>query len=237
MFWYEATGIAKGQWRVEQHYTTCAAAYNVSGTFPSNADLGSRPLEAIGKAWWRVHSSLWLLARRCFRRMGFIPDKSGRDHEAMWSVNTRTTSAKGELSVCLGGISRSGAHGEAVNGDASDAGESVADCLEVEAASETRSDVSLVPDIDVAAVQAASAEDVIDAANLSKWHALIRFFNDSEDIHGAMYVSIGDERLRSWCPQAYPPGTVQPGSDWPRLAVGLTKKGSIVGLFAAVNVA
>lgn len=60
-------------------------------------------------------------------------------------------------------------------------------------------------------------------ADLRPWRELIRWFHSQEGLLVPSLVMIGDREPRE-------PGGVQPGSVFPRLAVGLTTAGSVVGI-------
>jgi hypothetical protein len=66
----------------------------------------------------------------------------------------------------------------------------------------------------------------------SPYHRLIENFQSQPEIKNPVFIRIGDySTLRRMDKKLFPPGTEMPGSVFPRLAVGLTERGSLVGLF------
>lgn len=64
------------------------------------------------------------------------------------------------------------------------------------------------------------------------WRQLIAWFDRTPELLGAVFVRIGDSQALGRVPKAnYPAGTLLTGSGLPRLAVALTQRESIVGLF------
>lgn len=64
------------------------------------------------------------------------------------------------------------------------------------------------------------------------WRRLIKWFASRKEFVDTAFVRIGDyEALTSLDEDDYPEGTEMPGSVMPRLALGLTRAGSLVGLF------
>ncbi len=69
---------------------------------------------------------------------------------------------------------------------------------------------------------------------LDRWRALICWFCDQPEFLAWSFVRIGDSaRLQQLSQSDFPPGTVIPGCVLPRLAVGLTRGGSLAGIFGA----
>jgi hypothetical protein len=58
-----------------------------------------------------------------------------------------------------------------------------------------------------------------DEAALARWRTMIRWFQDQPDFAAAAFVMIGEDPL----------GGDNNGCVFPRLAVGLTKNGSLIG--------
>lgn len=81
------------------------------------------------------------------------------------------------------------------------------------------------------------AEDLEDEAEtaddyLAAWHQLIDWFASHAQLSQATFVRIGDqEALEDLDPDEMPEGTEMPGSVMPRMAVALTQRGSLVGIF------
>jgi hypothetical protein len=68
--------------------------------------------------------------------------------------------------------------------------------------------------------------------SFAPWRAMIRWFRDRRELRTAAFIRIGDRRILSRLRRDdLPPGTEMPGCVLPRLALGLTKQGSLVGLF------
>jgi hypothetical protein len=64
------------------------------------------------------------------------------------------------------------------------------------------------------------------------WRALIQWFAARPELKDTAFIRIGDnDALDDLDPETCPEGTEMPGSVLPRLAVGLTRSGSLVGLF------
>lgn len=67
------------------------------------------------------------------------------------------------------------------------------------------------------------------------WLNMLNWFQQQHDFIDVAFVSIGDcELLQEIDQEDYPDGTVITGCVLPRLALGLTAKGSLVGLFGYV---
>ncbi len=67
------------------------------------------------------------------------------------------------------------------------------------------------------------------------WRTLMRWFREQAEFKDTAFVSIGDiASLQGLDQSKYPKGTVSTGSSLPRLVVGLTKNGSLAGLFGHV---
>jgi hypothetical protein len=67
---------------------------------------------------------------------------------------------------------------------------------------------------------------------LVPWRSMICWFCKRPEFTTSAFVRIGDNRAFWELPkEEYPPGTDMPGSVLPRLAIGLTPGGSLVGLF------
>jgi hypothetical protein len=72
-------------------------------------------------------------------------------------------------------------------------------------------------------------------SDLAAWKKLLRWFRERPEFSGMAFVSIGDTaELRRLDKGQYPPGTVASGSSLPRLLLGLTKNGSLAGVFGHV---
>jgi hypothetical protein len=73
---------------------------------------------------------------------------------------------------------------------------------------------------------------VEEQAALQPWHALIGWFKQQEHLRSTAFIRIGEyDALMELDEQAFPAGTEMVGSVLPRLALGLTDQGSLVGLF------
>jgi hypothetical protein len=71
-----------------------------------------------------------------------------------------------------------------------------------------------------------------DGRYLYPWRNLIHWFRTQPDFIDSAFVRIGDpELLGQLDASGYPPGTRRPGHILPRLALGLTRLGSLAGLF------
>ena len=67
---------------------------------------------------------------------------------------------------------------------------------------------------------------------LRPWREMIEWFNAQAELTSPVFVRIGDsESLFKVQPEEYPEGTVTTGCVLPRLAVGLSSHGSLIGLF------
>jgi hypothetical protein len=67
------------------------------------------------------------------------------------------------------------------------------------------------------------------------WTGMVDWFSGHSAFVASAFVRIGDPRLLAALPnEASPNGTVIAGGVLPRLALGLTRNGSLVGLFGAV---
>ena len=82
----------------------------------------------------------------------------------------------------------------------------------------------------------AKDDDEADAdETLLAWRQLMAWFNQSEAVHSPVFVHIGDlGALYDVEPADFPEGTEMTGSVLPRLAIGLTHQGSIVGIFGYI---
>ena len=70
---------------------------------------------------------------------------------------------------------------------------------------------------------------------LVPWRSMIRWFHDRPEFTTTAFTRIGDERAFWKLPKdQWPPGTVQIPVALPRLAVGLTPGGSLIGLLGYV---
>ena len=64
------------------------------------------------------------------------------------------------------------------------------------------------------------------------WRTMIQWFSVRPEFTSSAFVQIGDYRsLHHLTPEDWPEGTESPGCVLPRLAVGLTHGGSLIGLF------
>ena len=64
------------------------------------------------------------------------------------------------------------------------------------------------------------------------WRTMIQWFSVRPEFTSSAFVQIGDHRsLHNLPPEDWPEGTESPGCVLPRLAVGLTHGGSLIGLF------
>ena len=64
------------------------------------------------------------------------------------------------------------------------------------------------------------------------WHTMMRWFHAQPDFVTSAFVRIGNNRELWNLPQEkWPPGTALTGCVFPRLALGLTPLGSLIGLF------
>jgi hypothetical protein len=69
-------------------------------------------------------------------------------------------------------------------------------------------------------------------AELARWHSMRSWFQQQADFKVSAFIRIGEYRALSDLEEdAFPPGTEIPGCVLPRLALGLTQQGSLVGLF------
>jgi hypothetical protein len=83
----------------------------------------------------------------------------------------------------------------------------------------------------------AASEDADESDKyLRPWRALIKYFQEKPELSAASFVRIGEYGFSPTAPDesSWPPGTVMPPPLLPRLAVGLTKQGSLVGLISFV---
>lgn len=75
-------------------------------------------------------------------------------------------------------------------------------------------------------------EDTLREERLEPWRMMIQRFRESPELVTSSFVTIGNpqdfEGVRA---NEYPAGTVIPGSVFPRLVLGLTRAGSLAGLF------
>jgi hypothetical protein len=68
--------------------------------------------------------------------------------------------------------------------------------------------------------------------HLRPWRGLIHWFGARPELKDSAFIRIGEyDKLNDLDRGSYPEGTEIPGSVLPRLAVGLTTSGSLVGLF------
>ncbi|GGF46370.1 hypothetical protein GCM10007301_02330 [Azorhizobium oxalatiphilum] len=75
----------------------------------------------------------------------------------------------------------------------------------------------------------------MDDAYFAPWRAMMDWFRRNPAFVATAFVRIGDAQALYELPEAaYPPGTVITGCCLPRLALGLTPKGSLTGLFGHV---
>lgn len=71
-----------------------------------------------------------------------------------------------------------------------------------------------------------------EAAYLLPWRTLLQWFHQRREFITTAFVRIGDQQaLWNLPPAAWPVGTESTGCVLPRLALGLTQNGSLVGLF------
>lgn len=71
-----------------------------------------------------------------------------------------------------------------------------------------------------------------DGRYLYPWRSLIHWFRTQPEFIDSAFVRIGDWQSLNEADRAtFPPGTEMPGGVLPRLALGLTKQGSLAGLF------
>ncbi len=63
------------------------------------------------------------------------------------------------------------------------------------------------------------------------WREMIRWFRERPEFTDTAFVRIGDDALEDLGSDRYPEGTEMPGCVLPRLALGLTRGGSLAGLF------
>jgi hypothetical protein len=81
-----------------------------------------------------------------------------------------------------------------------------------------------------ARVEADGAESEVD--NCIPWRAMIRWFRERPEFRATAFVRIGDQAaLSKLSRNAWPAGTQITGCVLPRLALGLTAGGSLIGLF------
>jgi hypothetical protein len=67
---------------------------------------------------------------------------------------------------------------------------------------------------------------------LRPWRALVQWFGARPELKDSAFIRIGERTALDELERgSYPEGTVIPGCVLPRLAVGLTRSGSLVGLF------
>jgi hypothetical protein len=77
-------------------------------------------------------------------------------------------------------------------------------------------------------------EEEIEPEDLIPWRSMNRWFNSQSAFVDRAFVRIGDDELYRTDEDIWPNGTELTGSVLPRLALGLTHKGSLVGLFGYV---
>ena len=65
---------------------------------------------------------------------------------------------------------------------------------------------------------------------VAAWERLASWFGDHEALSHAVFVQIGDDSLDEMEEEDYPPGTEMTGCVFPRLALALTERGSVVGI-------
>ncbi len=79
-----------------------------------------------------------------------------------------------------------------------------------------------------ASTKANNANDTCDPG----WQAMMHWFRDTPDLTCPVFVRIGDYwTLMDVPPEHYPDGTEVTGSVLPRLAVGLSRHGSLIAVF------
>ncbi len=81
------------------------------------------------------------------------------------------------------------------------------------------------------------AEDGADSdpSYFEPWRAMVAWFRQQSAFRATAFVRVGDAQELGQLPEeSYPRGTVIPGCVLPRLALGLTPKGSLAGLFGHV---
>ncbi|MDY7020213.1 MAG: hypothetical protein SWJ54_02480 [Cyanobacteriota bacterium] len=71
-------------------------------------------------------------------------------------------------------------------------------------------------------------------AEIEKWELLIQKLNENPEIQTTAFVKIGDYSLMDLSEDEFPDGTEMPGCVYPRLVLGLTQKGSLVGLLGQI---
>jgi hypothetical protein len=77
-------------------------------------------------------------------------------------------------------------------------------------------------------------EEDIEPEELIPWRSMNRWFNSQSAFVDRAFVRIGDDELYDTDEDSWPKGTELTGSVLPRLALGLTHNGSLVGLFGYV---
>lgn len=77
-------------------------------------------------------------------------------------------------------------------------------------------------------------EEEIKPETLIPWRSMNRWFNRQSAFADRAFVRIGDDELYRSDQDTWPKGTEMTGSVLPRLALGLTHNGSLVGLFGYV---
>ena len=71
-----------------------------------------------------------------------------------------------------------------------------------------------------------------DVDDLVPWRSMIHWFHERPEFTSTAFVQIGDQRAFWKLPEdQWPPGTKTTGFDFPKLALGLTPGGSLIGLF------
>ena len=73
--------------------------------------------------------------------------------------------------------------------------------------------------------------EIDEPERLAPWKALARWFCDHPEFIDSAFVSIGEGSLDRLPKDALPLEAEYPGSIWPRLALGLTARGSLAGIY------
>jgi len=82
-----------------------------------------------------------------------------------------------------------------------------------------------------AEVKADGIESESEAEYFAPWRAMIQWFQVCSEFVDVAFIRIGNGALRGLPEEQWPDGTELTGCVFPRLALGLTRSGSLVGLF------
>lgn len=81
-----------------------------------------------------------------------------------------------------------------------------------------------------------ASDEPDEALFLDRWRAMLRWFRETPQFRDTAFVAIGDyDHFHQLPRDQYPPGTKMIPCTFPRLFLGLTTGGSLVGLFGSVG--